>query len=79
MNFLSKIQGYLIAIGTGLVIAIGIFLKGMSYQEAKTSAKRRKIEKEAQKAVYKAEKAAKEKTDENTKKTDSGDFSGFNR
>ena len=76
---LNKVYMYLAAAGA-FVLAVGLaVLKGMSIQKNKTKVAQKDIELESYKAVSKAKDKAKGVTDENTKKTDSGDWSGFNR
>lgn len=76
---MSKLYGYLAAAGA-FVLAVGLaILKGMSIQRQKTEVAQKDIELKAHKAVALAKEKGKEVTNDNTKKADSGDWSGINR
>jgi len=79
LGFFGGIKMYLIAIaGFGLAVALAV-LKGMSIQKNKTKVAQKDVELDSYKAVVDARDKAKEETDENSSKTDSGDWTGFNR
>jgi hypothetical protein len=78
-NPLTAIQKYL-AMAGAFLLAVGLaVLKGMSIQKNKTKLAQKDIEFDSYKAVQEAREDAKEVTDENSSKTDSGDWTGFNR
>ena len=75
----SKWYAAIAAFFTGIILSVASYWKGRKDQNTETELHEKEVEYASYVEVQKAEKEGEEKTDENIKKTESGDWDGFNR